>query len=155
MSQKISRGLTRAGSDGVIKTTSVVKPLQRLHSSTESPRKNMPAPAIKNLTNVLKNGSHSAMNGGSHERASVKKSPLLPPAHPRDRKSNSSDSSLSSSNSSGSVFRAAELAAQSSNRDGQLSNSPSNQPKSSGKPHRNVHPYTVQLYSISAIFLCM
>ena len=123
MSQKFPRGLARAGSDGVIKTTSVTKTTQRQHSSVESPRKNLPPPAIRSLTSALQNGSnHSVTNGGS--RGSVKKSPLLPPAHLREKKSNSSsDSSVSSTNSAGSVFRTVESAPQTSNQDVQLNSS--------------------------------
>ena len=124
MSQKFPRGLARTGSDGVIKTTSVTKTTQRQHSSAESPRKILPAPTIKSLTSVFQNGSnHSVTNGGSHDRGSVKKSPLLPPAHLREKKSNSSDSSTSSNNSAGSVYRTVESAAQTSNQDVQLKNS--------------------------------
>ena len=137
MSQKSSRGFSRAGSDGLIKTTSVTKPTpQRQLSSADSKRRTFQgAPTIKSLTNVIRNGSHSAaMNGGSHDnRGSVKKSPLLPPAHLREKKkSNSSDSSVSSGNSLlGSVNRTAESAVQLSNQDSQLPNSSPNQP--SGK----------------------
>ena len=127
MSQRHPRGLSRAGSDGVIKTTSVTRATQRQHSSAEVPRRNL---LVKEV--VVQNGSHSAVNGANNDRGSVKKSPLLPPPA-RDRNKTSSDSSISSSNSSGSVFRTVESAAQSSNRDGQLSDSPSSQPKSDGK----------------------
>ena len=121
-SRKHPQGLSRTGSDGTLKSTTVVTPTvfpSVRNERSPPPKRNSSSPTLKTMAC---NGSHSPVNGASgiHTRdTGSRKMPMFPPTHCRAGKSDSSDSGASST-SSGLAFRSGEATVQ-VNRDDRLS----------------------------------